>query len=160
MRRNAITSSRSSLPRTRSTGDSAINPVRLFSKASAEEQILVRIDDKVNRLLQGGTDDEDVIQDLLGYLILLRVARVVQSAVTDSSDKNATPNRNAIDTTELPLYGLPTMGGSISATQFAQTEKLETIVPATAALLPSSRWTLHQTGRHDICDCPSCAAVS
>jgi len=35
-------------------GDSAINPIRIMSKASATEQILVRIDDKLNRIKQGG----------------------------------------------------------------------------------------------------------
>ena len=30
-------------------GDSALNPSRIFSKASAVEQLLVRIDDKLNR---------------------------------------------------------------------------------------------------------------
>ena len=56
-------------------GNSALNPVRIFSKASTKEQILVRIDDKLNRIKQGHSslDDEDVIQDLIGYLVLLRV---------------------------------------------------------------------------------------
>ena len=31
-------------------GDSALNPSRIFSKASAVEQLLVRIDDKLNRI--------------------------------------------------------------------------------------------------------------
>jgi hypothetical protein len=47
----------------------------VFSNASTKEQILVRIDDKLNRIKQGNNkiDDEDVIQDLIGYLVLLRV---------------------------------------------------------------------------------------
>jgi hypothetical protein len=57
-------------------GDSALNPVRIFSKASPVEQILVRLDDKLSRLSRGsGVEDEDVLLDLLGYLILLRVAQ-------------------------------------------------------------------------------------
>ena len=57
-------------------GDSALNPVRVFSRASVEEQLLVRIDDKLSRLARGnGEGEEDVVRDLLGYLILLRVAR-------------------------------------------------------------------------------------
>ena len=58
-------------------GDSALNPCRIFSKANAVEQILVRIDDKINRIQQGAGllgEDEDVIQDLIGYLILLKIA--------------------------------------------------------------------------------------
>ena len=58
-------------------GDSALNPIRIMSQASNIEQILVRIDDKLNRLKQGNNllfDDEDVIMDLIGYYILLKVA--------------------------------------------------------------------------------------
>ena len=53
-----------------------MDPIRIFSKANAQEQILVRIDDKLNRIKQGSDileTDEDVIQDLIGYLILLKV---------------------------------------------------------------------------------------
>lgn len=56
-------------------GNSAIDPVRIFSKASAEEQILVRLDDKVSRLVRGEAAGEDVLLDLVGYIVLLRVAR-------------------------------------------------------------------------------------
>lgn len=59
----------------RAYGNSALDPVRVFSKASAEEQLLVRIDDKLSRLARGSDAGEDVVLDLLGYLILLRVAR-------------------------------------------------------------------------------------
>ena len=58
-------------------GDSALNPARIFSQASAEEQILVRIDDKLNRIQKGAgllATDEDVIMDLIGYLVLLKIA--------------------------------------------------------------------------------------
>lgn len=55
-------------------GNSALEPVRIFSTSSTEEQLLVRIDDKLNRLRSVGFhDDEDVVLDLIGYLILLRV---------------------------------------------------------------------------------------
>lgn len=57
-------------------GDSALNPVRIFSKASVKEQLLVRIDDKVSRLARGDDSlepDEEIIGDLAGYLILLLV---------------------------------------------------------------------------------------
>jgi hypothetical protein len=58
-------------------GDSALNPIRIMSQASSIEQILVRIDDKLNRLKQGSNllfEDEDVIMDLIGYYVLLKVA--------------------------------------------------------------------------------------
>lgn len=56
-------------------GNSALNPLRIFSKAPNEEQIRVRIDDKLSRLMRGSAAGEDVELDLLGYLILLRIAR-------------------------------------------------------------------------------------
>ena len=57
-------------------GDSALNPVRVMSQASPVEQILVRIDDKLSRIKQGGIleDDEDVVSDLIGYFVLLKIA--------------------------------------------------------------------------------------
>lgn len=58
-------------------GDSALNPIRVFSKASSTDQLLVRIDDKLSRIARGVglvAEDEDVIQDLIGYLILLKIA--------------------------------------------------------------------------------------
>ena len=56
-------------------GDSALNPVRIFSKASRIEQLNVRIDDKISRI-QRGTDyeDEDTVRDLVGYLLLRLIA--------------------------------------------------------------------------------------
>lgn len=63
------------LAKNRAYGDSAINPVRVFSKASPEEQLLVRIDDKLSRLARGSAAGEDVVDDLIGYLVLLKVAR-------------------------------------------------------------------------------------
>lgn len=64
------------LEKNRRYGDSALNPVRLFSQADPIEQLKVRLDDKLSRLRSGQCDDdEDVEMDLLGYLILLRVAR-------------------------------------------------------------------------------------
>ena len=56
-------------------GDSALNPVRIFSKASPEEQILVRIDDKLSRIARGTAAGEDVLGDLVGYLVLLKMAK-------------------------------------------------------------------------------------
>ena len=60
----------------RKYGNSALKPCRFFSKASAVEQLLVRIDDKLNRIMQGAgllADDEDVVNDLIGYLVLLKI---------------------------------------------------------------------------------------
>lgn len=63
------------IDKNRKYGDSAVKPVRIFSKSDNLEQIRVRIDDKLNRLINQQTDeDEDVINDLIGYLILYKVA--------------------------------------------------------------------------------------
>ena len=55
-------------------GNSALDPVRIFSTAPTAEQIRVRIDDKLSRLARGHAAGEDVTKDLLGYLVLLRIA--------------------------------------------------------------------------------------
>ena len=56
-------------------GNSALDPVRVFSRASTEEQLLVRLDDKLSRLVRGHAAGEDVERDIMGYLVLLRIAR-------------------------------------------------------------------------------------
>lgn len=60
----------------RSYGNSALDPVRFFSTADNIEQLHVRIDDKLSRFARGSTfpGDND-IDDLIGYLILLKVAK-------------------------------------------------------------------------------------
>lgn len=63
------------LEKNRRYGDSAIQPVRIFSRADPLEQIRIRIDDKLSRLLRGDDAGEDTELDLIGYLVLLRVAR-------------------------------------------------------------------------------------
>jgi hypothetical protein len=64
------------LDKNRKYGNSALEPVRLFSKADPVEQIRVRIDDKLSRLQSAQIDDtEDVELDLAGYLVLLKVAK-------------------------------------------------------------------------------------
>jgi hypothetical protein len=57
-------------------GNSALEPLGVFSKLSAEEGLLVRIDDKLKRIKNGSLekDDEDVINDLIGYLVLLKIS--------------------------------------------------------------------------------------
>ena len=53
-----------------------------FSKLSPIERLRISADDKISRLQSAqGDEDEDVEQDLIGYLILLRVARRVRADV-------------------------------------------------------------------------------
>lgn len=56
-------------------GDSALRPLRMFSRASPVEQLRVRLDDKISRLARGEAAGEDVELDLIGYLVLLRIAQ-------------------------------------------------------------------------------------
>ena len=60
-----------------SYGDSALKPIRVFSRADTIEALKVRLDDKLSRLMRGNGDDfgEDVIDDIQGYLVLLKIAR-------------------------------------------------------------------------------------
>ena len=65
------------IEKNKSYGDSALDPIRLFSKASSDEQIKIRIDDKLSRISRGSEfyGDND-LDDLIGYLILLKVSKV------------------------------------------------------------------------------------
>jgi hypothetical protein len=66
-------------------GNSALQPLRLFSQADPVEQIRVRIDDKLSRIHHRGvfSGDEDTLGDLIGYLILLKVALKQQQCEAD-----------------------------------------------------------------------------
>jgi hypothetical protein len=56
-------------------GNSALEPIGVFSKLSPKEGLLIRIDDKLKRIKNGSIDrdDEDVVNDLIGYLVLLKI---------------------------------------------------------------------------------------
>ena len=56
-------------------GNSALEPIGIFSKLDPREGLLIRIDDKLKRIKNGSLerDDEDVINDLIGYLVLLKI---------------------------------------------------------------------------------------
>lgn len=58
-------------------GDSALNPINIFSEGDATESLCARIDDKLSRIRNNGinADTEDTVKDLCGYLILLLLAR-------------------------------------------------------------------------------------
>jgi hypothetical protein len=63
------------LEKNKAYGDTANKPPKIFSKLSAKEGILARIDDKLSRIKTVGLNDktEDTLIDLIGYLILYRV---------------------------------------------------------------------------------------
>jgi len=64
------------IAKNRAYGDSALEPVRVFSKTDTIEQIYVRIDDKLSRVQRGHEyPGDDTIFDLVGYLVLLLIAK-------------------------------------------------------------------------------------
>lgn len=60
-----------------SYGDSACSPIQIFSKVDANDAICARIDDKLSRIANRGLngETEDTLFDLIGYLVLLQIAR-------------------------------------------------------------------------------------
>ena len=72
------------IEKNKSYGDSALDPVRVFSKANSDEQIKIRIDDKLSRISRGSEyyGDND-IDDLIGYLILLKVSKIYNKETQD-----------------------------------------------------------------------------
>jgi len=65
------------LSKNKAYGDSAIEPDNIFSKLDSAQAICARIDDKLSRIKNVGLNDatEDTLDDLVGYLILLKIAR-------------------------------------------------------------------------------------
>lgn len=58
-------------------GDSVLEPVRIFSKSPINEQIMVRLDDKLSRLARGNDSiesDEDIFKDIMGYCAFALIA--------------------------------------------------------------------------------------
>ena len=66
-------------------GNSALEPLGVFSQLSAKEGLLVRIDDKLKRIKNGSLDkdDEDVVNDLIGYLVLLKIHAKKEESMID-----------------------------------------------------------------------------
>jgi len=63
------------IEKNRAYGNSALNPVGIFAKGKASDLIRVRLDDKLNRIKnKPDAFGEDVVKDLLGYLILFQIA--------------------------------------------------------------------------------------
>tara|TARA_R110000765_G_scaffold356457_2_gene446562 strand:+ start:177 stop:482 length:306 start_codon:yes stop_codon:yes gene_type:complete len=63
-------------------GNSALEPLRIFSSLDAVESLLVRMDDKLARIRNRGINDdtEDTVDDLIGYLFLLKLALLKKGA--------------------------------------------------------------------------------
>lgn len=60
------------LAKNESYGNSAFEPINVFSKLDAREGILIRLDDKLKRIKNGrGYPGDNDLKDITGYLILL-----------------------------------------------------------------------------------------
>jgi len=65
-------------------GDAALNPKRIISKAPSSEGIAIRLDDKINRILNGPVDGKtkkkvfrkNDVFDIMGYCILYMISRM------------------------------------------------------------------------------------
>jgi len=62
-------------------GDSALEPLGVFSSATASSGIKIRLDDKLKRIANAGIveDTEDTLIDIAGYIILLIIAKENES---------------------------------------------------------------------------------
>lgn len=68
------------LTKNRKYGDSALNPISVFYRGSDLDGLRVRIDDKLSRIAnQQSDEDEDAEIDLIGYLILYKIAKIRQN---------------------------------------------------------------------------------
>ena len=65
------------LDKNKKYGDSALEPLGVFSKCNASTGIKVRLDDKLKRIANTGLteDTEDTLIDIAGYIILLMIAK-------------------------------------------------------------------------------------
>lgn len=52
-------------------GDSALNPINVFSKKDAASSITTRLDDKIQRIKNSEELRKNDIIDVMGYLVLL-----------------------------------------------------------------------------------------
>ena len=82
------------LQKNRDYGDSALNPSGVFSKGDVFESLGSRIDDKLMRIQNVGVNDEteDTISDLIGYLILYKVAMIMEKDGEYKSEKEIIEN--------------------------------------------------------------------
>ena len=61
------------IEKNRRYGDSALHPINIFSKLDGNEQIKIRLDDKLSRIINGSYSKND-LADVTGYLILLMIS--------------------------------------------------------------------------------------
>ena len=76
-------------------GNSALEPLQIFSKAGPVAGLKMQIDHKLKRIMNAGLVDatEDTLQDLAGYLILLMIAKENESNGIRKSVQGDTASR-------------------------------------------------------------------
>ena len=96
------------LEKNRAYGDSATNPSNVFSSGSAVDSICARIDDKLMRIQNKGINDEteDTVSDLIGYLILLKVAIYKEKNEDYEGDKEIIKNGGNLNLNGKPIATL------------------------------------------------------
>jgi hypothetical protein len=55
-------------------GDSALCPIQIFSKETAQTQIMNRLDDKLSRIANSKELKKNDVADVLGYIVLLMIS--------------------------------------------------------------------------------------
>tara|TARA_Y100001963_G_scaffold157638_1_gene254412 strand:+ start:835 stop:1230 length:396 start_codon:yes stop_codon:yes gene_type:complete len=93
------------IEKNRAYGDSATNPSNVFSKGSPIESLCARIDDKLMRIQNKGINDktEDTVSDLIGYLILLKVAMHKEKNDEYENDKQVIDNGGYVNINGKPI---------------------------------------------------------
>jgi len=83
-----------------SYGDSALKPAGIFATGNAVDNLSSRIDDKLMRIKSQGFRGygEDNVKDLIGYLILLKIALQNESTTLESWQEEVL-NREGYTTT-------------------------------------------------------------
>tara|TARA_R110001606_G_scaffold390469_1_gene557449 strand:- start:237 stop:611 length:375 start_codon:yes stop_codon:yes gene_type:complete len=87
-------------------GDSALEPMGVFSSANASTGIKIRLDDKLKRIANAGLveDTEDTLIDIAGYIILLMIAKDnesndIQKRIRERSTASHTDRDGAFEDT-------------------------------------------------------------
>ncbi len=62
------------LEKNRRYGNSALEPINIFSKVSSNEQIKCRLDDKISRVRNSTELRKNDVCDTIGYLVLLLIS--------------------------------------------------------------------------------------
>lgn len=73
------------IEKNRRYGNSALCPINAFSKIDASNSIAIRLDDKVQRVINSETLRKNDIYDLIGYMLLLHISYIES---TDDEKRN------------------------------------------------------------------------